>query len=95
MGGEGVPPNTRPEDVAAWVAKNDRIPLLLAISLYGDPITVLDDYYLEAYSERFGIWVSDIGNPVIFGLKGTSTKSGRSDLNDDKVRSSMTISWSK
>lgn len=90
-GGEGVPFGTRPENLAAWIAKDDRTPLLLAISLYGSPIDILDDYYLEAYSDRFGIWVSSEGGPTIIGLKGTSFKSGSQDVRDDKVSSSNTI----
>ncbi len=91
MGGEGVPPGTRPEQLAQWVKQEDRIPLLLAISLYGTPISLLDDYSLQDYGTRFGVWTSSEGGPVIIGLKGTSTKSGSQDLNDDKVSSIMTI----
>lgn len=82
---------TRPENLAGWVQQQDRVPLLLAISLYGSPIDILDDYTLEAYSNRYGIWVSSEGGPTVIGLKGTSLKSGSQDLSDDKVSSSITM----
>lgn len=94
MGGEGVPPGTQPEDLAGWVQEQDRVPLLLALSLYHTPTQQLDDYSLKEHSTRFGIWTSADGGPTIIGLKGSSLKSASLDLSDDKVSSIMTILWS-
>jgi len=91
MGGEGVPISTTPEELAGWVEEQDKIPLLLALSLYNNyPRESLGSYTLipNTFHERYAAWFDESTGVCIIGCRGTSpTKSsGGLDLQDDKVR---------
>ena len=88
FGGEGVPSNTSPEDVANWVRPNDKIPLLLTLSLYAKPHENFMGWNLvkDSYKIRYAAWFNEQTGEIVIGLKGTSGKSGTLDLLDDAVR---------
>jgi hypothetical protein len=90
MGGEGVPISTTPSELAGWVEEQDKIPLLLALSLYNVPKESLGTFTLipNSFKERYAAWFDESTGVCIIGCRGTSpTKSsGRLDLQDDKVR---------
>lgn len=75
---------TTPEQLALWVRQEDRIPLLLAISLYSTPIKELGDFRFLQRSGRVGAWMNPEGVLVI-GTRGTTpfSMNGLSDLADD------------
>tara|TARA_R110000868_G_scaffold162174_1_gene393180 strand:+ start:167 stop:496 length:330 start_codon:yes stop_codon:yes gene_type:complete len=90
MGGVGIPESTTPEELAGWVEEQDKIPLLLALSLYNIPRQSLGSYILipNTIHERYAAWFDSSSGICIVGCRGTSpTKSyGGLDLQDDKVR---------
>ena len=71
--------------VASWVAPDDRIPLLLAISTYGEPRQNLDGYSLVLDRPRTDSWVNYETNTIIIGLKGTSDGTLLNDIGDDII----------
>lgn len=76
---------TTPEQLAPWVRPEDRIPLLLAVSLYQKPIQILGDFRLiERYGGRVAAWMNPEGI-LIIATRGTTPFSadGLSDLSDD------------
>jgi hypothetical protein len=89
FGGKGVAPSTTPDQLADWVKQEDRIPLLLALSLYTTPIETLQDYTLIPNTNitRAAAWFSTITGKTIIGTRGTSLfqKYGHQDIQDDKV----------
>jgi hypothetical protein len=85
MGDNDISSNTTPESIASWVSPNDRIPLLLAISLYETARPVLGPYKLVVSKGRVASWVDFETNSVIIGLKGTSDKTLEQDIIDDII----------
>ena len=71
--------------VASWVAPDDRIPLLLAISTYGEPRQNLDGFSLVLDRPRTDSWVNYETNVIIIGLKGTSDGTLLNDIGDDII----------
>ena len=90
MGGEGVSNTTTPEELAGWVEEQDKIPLLLALSIYVVPRESLGPYTLipNTTHDRYAAWFDNSTGVCVIGCRGTSpTKSsGGLDLQDDKVR---------
>jgi len=88
FGGEGVPYNTSPDDVANWVRPEHKIPLLLALSLYTKPHENYMGWNMikDSYHIRYAAWFNQETGGIVIGLKGTSGKSGALDLSDDSVR---------
>jgi pimeloyl-ACP methyl ester carboxylesterase len=86
MGGGGVPNNTMPGELAAWVEEPHRIPLLLALSLYKNTLQEFQGYLLQpGSSDRIGIWYRDFDEQWVVGCRGTSlfASNSGSDLADD------------
>ncbi len=73
--------------LAQWIEEQDRIPLLLAISLYQDPIREIGDYTLFSQSPRVAAWFNPKTGTAIIGCRGTSAfrTDGGKDLGDDTV----------
>lgn len=88
FGGSGLPESTQPEQLT-FIQEDDRIPLLLALSLYSTPILELQGYiYQPQWGDvRYGVWTNDAEGITVVGCRGTSptAKQGISDLRDDKV----------
>lgn len=79
----------KPEQVASWVKDEDKVPLLLALSLYATPRTELNGYVLVHENSRFAVWVNRFENRRVVGLRGTSAfkADASKDIKDDEVRS--------
>lgn len=76
---------TTPEQLATWIRPEDRIPLLLAVSLYKTPVQILNDFRLiDRYGGRVAAWMNPEG-VLIIATRGTTPFSadGLSDLSDD------------
>jgi len=77
--------NTTPEELAPWVRPEDRIPLLLALSLYDKPRQNLSNFRLiESRGARVSAWMNPEG-VLIIATRGTTPFSadGFKDLSDD------------
>lgn len=85
MGDNDISSTTEPGQIASWVDPNDRIPLLLAISLYGQARQVMGNYKLVINQGRVASWVDFETNSVIIGLKGTSDQTLEQDIIDDII----------
>ena len=85
LGDNDVTNDTAPNQVASWVEPADRIPLLLALSLYSKPRNVLGSFQLLSSNKRTGVWIDRRTNIVVVGLKGTSSTSIKKDLGDDFI----------
>lgn len=88
IGGASIPGDTGVEQVADFVAPEDKLPFLLAVSLYEKPIKDYKGYVLiqEWSTPRIGVWYSTADDEWIVGLRGTDVfgKQGLTDLMDDK-----------
>lgn len=75
---------TTPEQLASWVRPEDRVPLLLALSLYKKPRAELGGFRLVDHKTRVAVWKNSEGVLVI-GCRGTSpfSNQGHFDLVDD------------
>ena len=86
--GEAVGPKSI-DQTASWIKPEDKIPLLLCISLYGSVIRTIDTYELvdNTYKTRYAAWIDKTTRILIVGCRGTSIgKPGsRSDIKDDLV----------
>lgn len=91
FGGEYIPISL--DQVAGYISPDDRIPLLLAISLYKAPLPSLGPYELipSSISPRLAAWFDASTGICIIGLKGTSLTSSL-DRADDKVRPKIAYS---
>lgn len=87
MGDEGVTNNMSVEQLASFLWEVDRIPILLALSLYtGTPRTNLAPELIpSSVTPRTACWIFE--NTVIVGTRGTSPTAaeGSKDIKDDKV----------
>ena len=76
-------------DTAAWLRNEDKVPLLLAISLYTQPYPEMEGYQLVpgSYRIRVAAWFNTQTGSCVIGCRGTSIgkAGGESDLKDDKV----------
>lgn len=79
-----VTSDTRPEELAGWVRPEDRIPILLALSLYKKVRKELGGFQLLENKTRVAAWKNAEG-VLIIGCRGTSPfqKDGNLDLVDD------------
>lgn len=67
-----------------WIDKQDKLPLVLALSLYtAEPIKELSGYTLQQQTSRAGVWTK--GDTAIVGLRGTNPSGTdfKKDLLDD------------
>ena len=85
LGDTDVSNDTTSEGIASWVQPQDKIPLLLALSMYGQPRQILNNYNLVIKTPRVASWVDFETNNIIVGLKGTSDTSLSADVVDDIV----------
>lgn len=89
MGGDTVPNTTTVEEVADWIEDRDKLPLLLAISLYTVPVDEYDGFqFMPDWSDlpRVGVWFREETEDWIVGCRGTSVNAegGSLDLKDDE-----------
>lgn len=89
MGDASFTNQTTPEQVATFIDPDDRIPVLLAMSLYtGTPRNNLFPWELipSSVTPRTACWIFE--NTIICATRGTSPSSpgGDKDINDDKVK---------
>jgi hypothetical protein len=95
FGGQGVPPSTQPSQVADWIQEQDKVPLLLALSLYNTPLDNLQNFQLipNTNKTRSAAWFNTQTGQTIIGLRGTSlfSKYGSQDIQDDRVNLIMLI----
>ncbi len=86
-GGESITNETFPDQLAAFIKEEDRVPILLALSLYsGQPRTSLAPQLIESsVTPRTAAWIFE--NTIIVGTRGTciGCDQENSDLKDDKV----------
>ena len=89
MGDGGIPLTTMP-DALPWILAEDRVPLLLALSLYHSPREVLEDFKLVTALPRLAGWSNGILGVV--GCRGTQIfgAHGGEDIKDDQVRFILT-----
>ncbi len=89
MGDADVSNGTPPESLASWVDPYDRVPLLLALSLYSAPLPSLYPFTLVPQSSRIraAAWVDIDNGTLVIGCRGTSvgSKGGQEDLGDDAI----------
>jgi hypothetical protein len=87
MGDAGVTNNTSEDQLASFLWEVDRVPILLALSLYtGTPRTNLAPELIpSSVTPRTACWIFE--NTVIVGTRGTSPTAaeGSKDIKDDKV----------
>lgn len=86
MGDNDISPKTLPGQLANWIEPNDKVPLLLALSLYDSPRKELEGFVLFRSDVRAAAWIGP-NNVVIIGCRGTSVggRYGSRDLADDKI----------
>lgn len=86
--GEDVGPKSI-QQTAPWIKPEDKIPLLLCLSLYGSPIQTIENYEMvdNTYKTRFAAWIDKTTRILIVGCRGTSIgqAGAKSDLKDDLV----------
>lgn len=85
LGDNDISNNTSPQQLASWIEERDKIPLLLAISLYDTPRNHLGPFHIIGSTRRVGVWLDSDTNTVVIGLKGTSSKSLEKDIDDDFI----------
>jgi len=87
--------NTRPEELAAWVREEDRVPLILALSLYTGVSQGLDGFELipNSLNGRVAAWFNNFTGHAIVGLKGTTLSTGNQDIHDDKIVAGLGSSY--
>ena len=86
MGDKGLPQGIQPHQVASWIEPDDKIPILLAISLYTTPRLNLGKFMFLPETlnpKRAGAWINDEGIAVI-GFAGTDPTDSK-DVTDDQV----------
>jgi hypothetical protein len=85
--GGGAPVIKDPNQFAGWVKIEDRVPLMLALSLYTSPIQAFENYRLMKTMTRVAAWIDEKTGLVVIGCRGTSigSKGGGQDINDDRV----------
>ena len=88
MGDASVNNDVMPSQIADWIEPQDKVPLLLALSLYGTPRQQLENFVLISSLPRIAVWFDLETRTAIIGLRGTSvTQVGnKQDIKDDTVR---------
>lgn len=86
MGDNDVSNKTMPNQLSPWLEPNDKVPLLLALSLYETARKELEGFVLFRSDVRCAAWIGP-NNVVIIGCRGTSVggRYGSKDLADDKI----------
>ncbi len=86
MGDNDVSNNTNPNQLSPWIEPNDKVPILLALSLYGRARQELEGFILFRNDIRCAAWIGP-KNVVIIGCRGTAVGSmfGSKDLKDDSI----------
>lgn len=86
MGDNDVSNKTMPNQLSPWLEPNDKVPLLLALSLYGTARKDLEGFVLFRSDVRCAAWIGP-NNVVIIGCRGTAVggRFGSHDLADDKI----------
>ena len=77
-----------PAELPDWIEHDDRVPLILAMSLYNYPLRALEGYKLVTVTpgDRVGVWYHEQLRHTIIGLRGTCISMRlQEDLHDDKV----------
>ena len=78
-----------PRQTAPWIREEDKIPLILAVSVYGLPIPVINSYQLvdNSFKTRYAAWIDQSTRLLIIACRGTSVgkQGGMQDLQDDTV----------
>lgn len=78
-----------PRQTAPWIREEDKIPLILAVSIYGNPPPVIGSYELvdNTYKTRYAAWIDKSTRLLIVACRGTSIgfAGGMKDLQDDTV----------
>lgn len=78
-----------PTKTAPWINDEDKIPLILAVAIYGNPPGVLESYELVTgtFRTRFAAWIDKQTRLLIVACRGTSigSQGGFQDLKDDTV----------
>ena len=78
-----------PRHTAPWIREEDNIPLILAVSIYGTPVPIIDSYELvdNTYKTRYAAWIDKSTRLLIVACRGTSVgfAGGMKDLQDDTV----------
>lgn len=79
MGDDSVSNTTSPDQVADWVREQDKIPLLLALSLYSEARKELGDFVLvpNSYKTRFAVWFNPRDGTAVVGLRGMFSHSDK------------------
>lgn len=85
LGDNSISNETGVDQIAPWVMPNDRIPLLLALSLYGKTRSSMGPFMIMMDGPRASAWIDRTTNTVIIGLKGTSEGTIKKDLEDDFI----------
>lgn len=80
---------TNPNQAAPWIKDEDRIPLILAVSIYGNPVRVIESFEMvdNTYQTRYAAWIDKSTRLLIVACRGTSVglSGGMKDLKDDTV----------
>lgn len=86
MGDNDVSLKTIPAQMAVWLDQNDKVPLLLALSLYETARPELEGFVLFRNDIRCAAWIGP-NNIVIIGCRGTSigNRFGSKDVSDNRV----------
>lgn len=89
MGGDSLPNTTTIEEVADWIQARDKLPLLLALSLYTSPVIEYGGFKFQpdwGDAPRIGVWYREETDDWVVGCRGTAIgqEGGGQDLEDDK-----------
>lgn len=85
LGDNSISNETEAAQIAPWVMPDDRIPLLLALSLYDKTRQSLGPFMIMFDGPRASAWIDRSKNTVVIGLKGTSEGTIKKDLEDDFI----------
>jgi hypothetical protein len=89
MGDDTVKNTTQPGELADWVKPEDRVAIILALSLYSSPTPELEGFHLVegSYKTRVAAWFNNESGECVIGCRGTSPlgKFGGKDIKDDTV----------
>ncbi len=77
--------------LASFIRDEDEIPIMLALSLYNDPVQQYGGFVLVANTHRVGCWVKD--QVCIVGCRGTSIGGPQfdKDINDDRILAGFSL----
>ncbi len=82
---------TDPRQTAPWIREEDKIPLIMAVSIYGTPVPIIGSFELvdNTFKTRYAAWIDKSTRLLIVASRGTSIgyAGGMKDLKDDTVSS--------